>query len=277
MAGGRGDHSATRPLVGSAGVAVAVLVAVAAVSGFVGGGAPAGRDGAGADGAATPTPGAGLAGAALDPAPTTSTSPVAGPARTATRRPPAGLTAADVAAGLRSRTVPDAGRGTLGVVRGNVAAPGPGQVVRVRVEVERGLDIDRQAFARFVLATLNDPRSWSHGGARSFARTEGPAAIRVVLASPRTSAGMCRPLITYGRLSCRSGDAAVLTLYRWVKAIDEYRGNRTGYRRYVVNHEVGHLLRHGHQQCPGAGRRAPLMMQQTKGLQGCRPNPWPYP
>ena len=162
-------------------------------------------------------------------------------------------------------------------MKGAVPAPGEGTVVKIRVEVEAGLPVDPDDFADFVMDTLNDPRSWGRGGRMTFARTDGAARIRVVLASPDTSARICRPLQTFGRLSCHSGDAAVLTQYRWVKAIPEYGPDRTGYRHYVVNHEVGHALGHGHEFCGGRGQVAPVMMQQTKGLKGCRPNPWPFP
>ena len=200
------------------------------------------------------------------------------PSSTSAGASSAGLSAADVLAGLRSRQVPQRGGGHLVTVPGDVPAPGSGRVVRVRVEVESGLNVDGPAFARFVLATLNDPRSWGHGGVLTFARTDdGTATIRVVLASPDTSAALCRPLITFGRLSCGNGNTAVLTLYRWVRAIPGYGNDTTGYRRYVVNHEVGHTLGHGHVTCPGPGSLAPVMMQQTKGLNGCRPNPWPFP
>jgi hypothetical protein len=192
-------------------------------------------------------------------------------------RPAPGLTKADIAAGLMDTEVIKHLSGRFDVVPGSAPAPGKGRVHRVRVEIEHGLNVDAGRFAAFVLATLNDPHSWGAGGRMTFARTDGAADVRVLLASPDTSARLCLPLRTGGTLSCRNGDAAVLTMYRWVRTVPDYGADRTGYRHYLVNHEVGHWLGHGHVGCPGAGRRAPVMMQQTKGLRGCAPNAWPFP
>jgi hypothetical protein len=190
---------------------------------------------------------------------------------------PEAPTDADREAGILRRTVTQTGRGEFDVAPGSVPAPGPGTVRTVRVEVERGLPVDRDRFAAFVMAALNDPRGWGNGGTMSFARTDGDAPVTIVLASPDTSAELCGELSTGGKLSCRNGPHVVLTFHRWVNGTDEYADNLTGYRQYVVNHEYGHALGHGHERCPGPGQLAPVMQQQTLGLKGCAENSWPHP
>ncbi|MEN0129389.1 MAG: DUF3152 domain-containing protein [Brevundimonas sp.] len=210
-------------------------------------------------------------------APAARTQSTAAPTR-ATRRPslPPGLSSSDVAAGLLSQDVEDSASGHLVVVPGSSAGPRTGTVRRVRVEVEDGLPVDASRFAAFVMRTLNDPRSWGADGTMSFDRTAGRADLRVVLASPDTVDRLCAPLRTRGQVSCGRAGRATINFRRWVLATDEFT-NRTTYRRYVVNHEVGHLLGHAHERCQGAGRLAPVMQQQTYRVAPCAPNAWPYP
>lgn len=190
---------------------------------------------------------------------------------------PPGLTLGDVEAGLLSVDIPERGAGTFTVVPGTDPGPGTGRVRTIRVEVEDGLAVDGARFARTVMATLNDPRGWGADGSVSFARTDGPAEFRVTLASPESVDDLCAPLDTNGQVSCGRAGNAVLNLRRWVLATQELAGDKVTYRQYLVNHEVGHLLGHGHEKCPAPGARAPLMQQQSYKAAPCVPNPWPFP
>lgn len=65
---------------------------------------------------------------------------------------------------------------------------------------------------------------------------------------------------------------------RWLRATPLWRGHGgtlRGYRHLVVNHETGHWLGLGHRGCPRRGAPAPVMQTQSKGLHGCRINPFP--
>ena len=64
---------------------------------------------------------------------------------------------------------------------------------------------------------------------------------------------------------------------RWRReyADDKSEMSLPAYRCYVLNHEIGHALGRLHERCSGTGNRAPIMLQQTVGLHGCLPDPFP--
>jgi hypothetical protein len=204
--------------------------------------------------------------------------------------PPAGPTAPQADAGsgespaeTAAQPYVESGAGSVTVVDGDSNVLGSGPTRRFVVEVENGIDVDGAGFARAVEEILGDPRSWGAGGRMSFQRVGTAAAasdgydFRVSLISPGSMEKYCPGVGTGGYTSCRYGERAVINLARWATAVPDYADDVAMYRHYVVNHEVGHILGNSHQNCPGDGRAAPVMMQQTFGLKGCAKNAWPYP
>jgi hypothetical protein len=184
---------------------------------------------------------------------------------------------------LGPQTYVEKGAGSVSVVDGTSPVYGTGPLRRFVVEVEDSIGIDPAGFAAAVEATLGDARSWGGGGRMSFQRVgvaEAGASqydFRVSLVSPGSMERYCPGVGTGGYTSCRYGERAVVNLARWATAVPHYDGDIAGYRHYVVNHEVGHALGNAHVNCPGPGQIAPVMQQQTLGLEGCVKNAWPYP
>ena len=133
--------------------------------------------------------------------------------------------------------------------------------------------LDRRDVASTVDGILADPKGWGGSGEVTFRRAaSGPLDFRIVLALPGAVDRLCFPLRTRRALSCATGTLVVLNVLRWRHGAPAFHGDVELYRRYLVNHEVGHVLGHGHASCPRAGARAPVMMQQTKGVGACRAN-----
>ena len=132
-----------------------------------------------------------------------------------------------------------------------------------------------RTFARQAAETYADPRGWRGGGV-AFRRVPRGGSFTLVLAEASTVPSFSSACSsTY---SCRVGRFVIINQTRWLHATPSWnaaRGSLRDYRHMVVNHETGHWLGHGHASCAGRGRLAPVMMQQSKGLDGCRFNPWP--
>lgn len=75
-------------------------------------------------------------------------------------------------------------------------------------------------------------------------------------------------------LSCAElgGHNMYLNADRWFRGSIKSGQGVENYRQYLVSHEVGHILGHEHKKCPCSGCKAPIMMQQTLGLNKCVPN-----
>lgn len=173
--------------------------------------------------------------------------------------------------------LPETGSGEFVVASGSTPTTGSGTLTTYTVEVEREVPLDVSGISKTIDRSLADPRGWTASGAHALARTADDSDIRILLTTPETADQLCAPLDTGGRLSCRAGELVVLNAWRWLNGAPAYAGDLRNYRRYLINHEVGHALGNGHVDCPGTDVLAPVMMQQTKGVGDCIASPWPSP
>jgi hypothetical protein len=153
------------------------------------------------------------------------------------------------------------------------ADPGP---VIIELRLERQAIAGTDGFEELVRDTLTDPHGWTKAGFEF--RFADDAPYRVLLAEAAVVDATCLPYDTGGEYSCQIGPTVALNADRWRTATPTWTGTLDDYRRMLVNHEVGHLLgrHHARPACEDGGPAA-VMFQQSSGLDGCQPNPWPLP
>lgn len=147
--------------------------------------------------------------------------------------------------------------------------------VTYRVETRGHIVADLDLFKKQAQDTYDDPRGWRGSGV-AFRRVSSGGSFVLVLSEASqvpTFSSACS-----AQWSCRVGDYVIINQMRWLSASPVWhhaRRSTRDYRHMVVNHETGHWLGWGHRTCPKPGSLAPVMQQQSKGLAGCRANPWP--
>ncbi len=134
---------------------------------------------------------------------------------------------------------------------------------------------DLSEFARQSNETLNDSRGWSQLGV-TFRQVDSGGDFDLILSQAEYVPSFSSACSV--DWSCRVGKAVIINDNRWRGATDAWNsagGSMRDYRHMVINHEVGHWLGHGHQNCSSSGAAAAVMQQQSIDLQGCKFNPWP--
>ncbi|MFO7565861.1 MAG: DUF3152 domain-containing protein [Enhygromyxa sp.] len=146
--------------------------------------------------------------------------------------------------------------------------------IRYRLLLEVGLEELLPSFIATVGAVLDDERGWTSAG-REFVRVDAHEHFAIVLARPGTVDRLCKPLRTGGVYSCGRNGRATLNEARWRSGSAPWGEELEGYRVYMINHEVGHLLGMPHRKCHEPGQPAAVMVQQSIGLGGCTAEGWP--
>ncbi|HEX4811179.1 MAG TPA: DUF3152 domain-containing protein, partial [Nonomuraea sp.] len=166
-------------------------------------------------------------------------------------------------------------RATSGGVLGATVELEPLDVFRVHrysVTTRGRVTAHLGAFRVAVASTYADPRGWARAHHR-FREVARGGDFTVVLSQASLLPSFSRQCSSM--YSCRVGRYVIINQDRWRRGSPYFPGDLTTYRQMLVNHETGHWLGRGHAYCRGDGRLAPVMQQQSKGMQGCRVNPWP--
>lgn len=149
------------------------------------------------------------------------------------------------------------------------------QTVTYDVTTRGSVTADLSQFKAYANETLNSSLGWSRLGVR-FNEVASGGQFTLVLSEasevPSFSTGCSADY------SCNVGRYVIINQDRWLGATPAWNnagGDLRNYQHMVINHETGHWLGHGHENCPAAGQAAAVMQQQSISLQGCKFNPWP--
>jgi hypothetical protein len=151
------------------------------------------------------------------------------------------------------------------------------RTVTYAVETRGNIVADLNNFKVLANETYNDSRGWKRLGVQ-FQEVSSGGDFTLVFSEAGQVPSFGSPCdSTY---SCNIGRYVIINQDRWQGATDAWNnagGNLRDYRNMVVNHETGHWLGHGHifTPCANYSQPAPIMMQQSIDLHGCKFNPWP--
>ena len=144
------------------------------------------------------------------------------------------------------------------------------------IKIEPSLGLDPLCIKNLMFLILNNDLGWTNVVEKSFQLTSVEDSDYVyIFASPEKTDELCAPIETNSIYSCRNENNIVLNFFRWQEGAIDFNNDMETYRIYLINHETGHILGWGHVGCPKEGAIAPVMMQQSKGTNGCVPYGWP--
>lgn len=197
------------------------------------------------------------------------------------------LDTSDLLVGLESLAIPSIGPGTFTIVPGDIQPTGAGPTRWVRIEIEDTVPVGPEAFGTYVMSVLNNELGWGANGRMTFGKTTGTADIRLLIATPATSAAICSDphaaatlLVVEPEggaaaklsagvgatptpsssgpepspssspvLACASQGMLVINAYEWAAGLEGFGDDRAAARQYLINHPLGHILGYEDAQC----------------------------
>jgi hypothetical protein len=149
--------------------------------------------------------------------------------------------------------------------------------LRVFVEADQDTKMPTGPFQRQVMDILTDARAWPRAGIRFVASSQKTADLWIRLGTNDTLKAegfdmmSCAWIPSTGQ--AKTVGRSIINRERWLYGSDRSGLTVQDYRRYVINHETGHLLGLRDNMSCGAGVTvAPVMVQHTLGTRGYRAN-----
>ena len=148
--------------------------------------------------------------------------------------------------------------------------------INYALKIQSEINLDPLCMKNLLFLILNNEKGWTNITGKGFQLTSVEDSDFVfIFATPEKTDELCYPLETNGIYSCRNESEIIINNFRWKEGAVDFGRDIETYRLYLINHETGHLLGWQHKECPKEGAIAPVMMQQSKGTNGCLPYGWP--
>ena len=148
--------------------------------------------------------------------------------------------------------------------------------INYALKIQSEINLDPLCMKNLLFLILNNEKGWTNITGKGFQLTSVEDSDFVfIFATPEKTEELCYPLETNGIYSCRNETEIIINNFRWKEGAVDFGRDIETYRLYLINHETGHLLGWQHKECPKEGAIAPVMMQQSKGTNGCLPYGWP--
>jgi hypothetical protein len=153
-------------------------------------------------------------------------------------------------------------------------------------DVKYSFTNEEHDIAQYIDGVLNEARGWKKKGYQfvQVAPDEGmdlrktfkgkKNIIHLRMSSSQTIQKTCN----FANMNCadRKVNVIFINSQRWLHGSKESNMDIWNYRRYIINHEIGHLLNRGHHDClKGKKSACPIMKQQTVDTSCCIPNSFP--
>lgn len=160
-------------------------------------------------------------------------------------------------------------------------------VPQLHIRIERRANIQYQIKFRpnvapvdqlLILNYANDRQGWCGRFQCSIKKNESRTQktdVVIQFATPReleSKFGSEFAQLSVSTIAQTGASRILFNLRNWNKVPKDFRGTLSTYRKYIVQHELGHALFHiwDHDEEPRHGT-CPVMMQQTKGTTRCTP------